>query len=177
MLADGEDRLRDFRILQVGVGNVHRVAGEVDLQAVVEPFERRAFEPEARAAQCGAIVVIVAALPLMEHSSVGLDHPARLEREVAVGVGHGRRPAELRGLGCPVFDRLDAPLVQLGLLLKLGVARLQLLHSRLQRIEAVEDRVTCRLGRGLAGPIVGRHERVERRLRWRRMFRRLRQNW
>jgi hypothetical protein len=141
----GEHRLRDLGVLQIGVGEADRVAGEIDLDPVVPPFERGAFEADAGAAEAGAVIVIVAALRSTKATVIGLDHAARLEGEVAGRVGDGRAPGELRRLGRARFDGLEAALVELRLLLELGIARLEL-----------RMRASIALSRSSTGSPVGR---------------------
>ena len=103
--------------------------------------------------KASAIVIVIAALALDEGHGIRFDHAARLEGELAGRVGDGRRPAELRRLCGPSLDRLEPRLIELGLLLELGIARFELLHPRLQRVEAVEDR------RRPSTPALRRHAR------------------
>ena len=144
VLAGGDQQVLDPGKLEVGVGEAHLVAGEIHLDPVVEHLHRSAVEPDPGSAEGGSVIIVVAARPLVEDSVIGLDHASRLEGEVALVVGKGGRETELDLPGLAFFCGLDPGLGGGRLLLELGVAGLELLHARLQRIEAVDDRVAGR---------------------------------
>ena len=56
MLAQGQYGLRDLGILQIDVREVDGIGGEVDLDAIIPPFERRAFKADAGAAEAGTLL-------------------------------------------------------------------------------------------------------------------------
>ena len=156
---------RDAGVLDAVVGDIgiEQRGGAADplaLDPVGQLLEDRAVEAEAAAADLGAVVVVVAALALVECGVIDIEDAARLEGEVAVGRGELRhdRPRRLGlwlgrggrrrrrwcrlgdGGGHLCRDRRDRGLLLIDLSVERRILRLQRIDLGFERVEARQDR-------------------------------------
>jgi hypothetical protein len=134
VLAGGQREPGAQRIADIGVEQIDLLLHIFGIEPPFELPESGAFEAEAGTADVRAATEVIAASALVISRIIDLEHPARLEGEIAVHAGLGR-------LGGAHFHILDPGLGLAGLLLQLGIARLELADARLQGIEPVENGV------------------------------------
>ena len=165
MLADRDRERFDAVVGDVRVIELDLRSGEFGFEAEAEIMEERAFEPEARAAEAGTVIVVIAAAPSEIGCALHFDRAPRLEGEIAAHVAEQRRGAAacpldfLRGANLNAFH---PRLSRTELLLERGVAHLERVHLGLERVQPIHHHIAGFGGDGRHGRALGGREIVKR---------------